>query len=621
MSNSESFDDCGNAITLEHLRSFDFERVLSRQSDDAEKTEERTCQRYSTSFIEETKIAAGEGDQKKEEICALFATITSLRFCFNDVRKLPFPPPEIRDTHLEILRQFVCEIEDSELRARTADILWTLRVDRAFQFAELAVDSYIEAAASFDRAEAAHHLTDRLERALQIAAALGKNGSKYDPTIAFIETELAAMKAAGILRGPAHLLKLLCEHGKSDSNVFIPYAIQFAEEFESKNAWEAARIVWYTARDWHLLAKDDERARCAERRAAMTYEPEAISWMKLDTNSHFKVIHLLEKGVVALRESGAPQDDIKRVHNLMLKTQDSYDDYKTFSFSVEMSEPIESTKRKFREQTLADCIFRLAVIIGPSSVASLNVQANELQAKNPLQFLITKQLVDGRGKKIGQRPGYTYNDSDSIAESIRITMHVEAKRRQQVTVIGLILPALEQINLDHHIRPNDLIDIVTNSPFIPPDRQHIFLRGLYHGFTLDFMVASSLLVPQIENSLRYVLQQRGVIVSNLDPEGIQEEYPLGKLLYEIPEVREIFGEDILFDLQGLLHERFGSNLRNRLAHGLVSDNECMSPASAYAWWLVLHQCCAPLLAHRSEAQNEHKAEDDMQQPDDEAQGQ
>ena len=59
-------------------------------------------------------------------------------------------------------------------------------------------------------------------------------------------------------------------------------------------------------------------------------------------------------------------------------------------------------------------------------------------------------------------------------------MHDEAKRRQQIIAIGLILPALEQINLDHYILPNDLIEIVTNNPFIPPDRQHIFLRGLYH---------------------------------------------------------------------------------------------------------------------------------------------
>ena len=610
--------DSGTGITIEDLRSFDFERVLSRQSDGAEKSEARTCQRYSKSFVEETKLAASEGDQKKETICELFATLTSLWFYFNDAhRSSPLSPPDISKEHLELLKQFVSEIQDPELRARIADILWTLRIDRPFQFAGLAVDSYLDAAIGLDRAEASHDRYLRIERALQIAARLDKTGQRFAAVIDFIETELEKMKIAGILRGPAPLLRLLREQKQGDPAVYIPYATHLAEEFEKKNSWEGARAVWGITRDWHRFAEDDEAARYAERRAAMTYEPEAHGWMKLETNTHFKVMYLLEKGVVALRESGAPQDDIKRVHTLMLKTQASYDGYKTFSFSIDMSEPIESIKREFRERALRDCIYRLAAYIVPSSVASLNAQANELQAKNPLQYLINKQLVDDHGKRIGQRPGYTYNDSDSIDKSIQLTMHEEAKRRQQVTVFGLILPALEQINLDHHIRPNDLIEIVTNSPFVPPDRQHIFLRGLYHGFTLDFMVASSLLVPQIENSLRYVLQQQGVIVSTLDPEGIQEEYPLGRLLYGIPEVKGIFGEDLVFDLQGLLLERFGSNFRNRLAHGLVTDNQYMSPASAYAWGLVLHLCCVPLLARQSTRQNNDTNSDDNQETDDE----
>ena len=609
--------DRGRVITIQDLRNFDFERVLSKQSDDPDSVEGRTCHNYSRNFVEESKLAVSEGNKKRETICDLFARLTSIWFHFDDDIKKPLPPSDISEEYLELLKQFADEIRDPELRARVADILWTLRIDKGFQFGELAVDAYLEAVNRFDRVEAYSDRALRIERALQIAAKLDRKGQKYTKTICFIEVELKEMKDANILYGPAHLLQLLRKHRQGDPEIYIPYTTHLAEEFEKKNGWAGAREIWYIARDWNLLAKDDEGARCDERRAAMTYEPEALAWMKLDTNTHFKVISLLEKGVVALRDSGASKDDIERVHALMLKTQASYDGYKTFSFSIDMSEPIESIKREFRERALRDCIYRLAAYIGPSSVASLNAQANEMHAKSPMLYLINKQLFDDQGKRIGQRLGYTYNDSDSIDKSIQLTMHEEAKRRQQVTVIGLIVPALEQINLDHHIRPYDLIEIVTNSPFVPPDRQHIFLRGLYHGFTLDFMVASSLLVPQIENSLRYVLQQQEVIVSTLDPEGIQEEYNLRNLLYKVPQVKEIFGEDLLFDLKSLLQERFGSNLRNRLAHGLVTDNEYVSPTCAYAWGLVLHLCCAPLLARQSAAQSAHPANHDIQQTDDE----
>ena len=109
--------DSGTGITIEDLRSFDFEHVLSRQSDDAEKPEARTCQRYSKSFVEETKLAASEGDQKKETICELFTTLTSLWFYFNDDHKSsPLSLPDISKEHLELLKQFVSEIQDPELR-------------------------------------------------------------------------------------------------------------------------------------------------------------------------------------------------------------------------------------------------------------------------------------------------------------------------------------------------------------------------------------------------------------------------------------------------------------------------------------------------------------------------
>ena len=510
------------------------------------------------------------------------------------------------------MKQFAPEIEDPELKARVADIFWTLRVDnRAFQFAELAVDAYLEVAAGFDRAEASHNRYLRIERALQLATVLGTKRSKYAKTIDFIESELKEMKLAGILRGPAPLLRLLREHKKGDPKVYIPYATQLAEELEIQDSWEGARAVWGITRDWHRLAEDDEAARCAERRAAMTYEPEALAWMRRDAReTHFKVVNLLQQGLVALRQSGAPKDDINRVHALLLKKQASYDDFKQFSFSTDISELVQSAKHSFRDRPLMDCIYGLASNFQPPSVELLEALAKELQTKHQMQYLFTKQVIDEQGKVIGKRPGYTHDDSNGVDESIRHTMYEEAKRRHQITAIGFILPALDQINLDHHISPHDLVGIVTNSPFIPPDRQHIFLRGLYHGLIRDFMVASSLLVPQIESSIRYLLQQHGVIVSKYDSDGIQEEYNLGNLLYEVPEVEVIFGQDLLFDLQGLLHERLGSNFRNRLAHGLVTDNEYASWAGAYAWWLVLYLCCAPLLARQSAAQNDDSANDD-----------
>ena len=69
-----------------------------------------------------------------------------------------------------------------------------------------------------------------------------------------------------------------------------------------------------------------------------------------------------------------------------------------------------------------------------------------------------------------------------------------------------------------------------------------------------------------------------------------------------PQINSIFDEDTLFDLQGLLIERSGSNLRNRMAHGLINDGEFNSPIMSYLWWVTLRLCCLPILKQQQQVE-------------------
>ena len=91
--------------------------------------------------------------------------------------------------------------------------------------------------------------------------------------------------------------------------------------------------------------------------------------------------------------------------------------------------------------------------------------------------------------------------------------------------------------------------------------------------------------------------RRGIITSGLDDSGIQNEHNLISTLFR-PEITSIFDENTIFDLKCLLVEHAGSNLRNRMAHGLISDGEFMSPLMSYIWWLTLRLCCLPILIHQ-----------------------
>jgi hypothetical protein len=80
-----------------------------------------------------------------------------------------------------------------------------------------------------------------------------------------------------------------------------------------------------------------------------------------------------------------------------------------------------------------------------------------------------------------------------------------------------------------------------------------------------------------------------VATLKLNREGHYEERDLNQLL-AMPESKELLGENLHFTLTAILTSRFGDNLRNDLAHGLVEPNRFCSPISLYFWAVVLWIC-------------------------------
>jgi hypothetical protein len=75
----------------------------------------------------------------------------------------------------------------------------------------------------------------------------------------------------------------------------------------------------------------------------------------------------------------------------------------------------------------------------------------------------------------------------------------------------------------------------------------------------------------------------------------QPERDLNELLYH-EEVENVLGADLVFTMRALLIEPgFGANVRNNLAHGLLSTDQFVDAEAIYAWWLVWRICCMPML--------------------------
>lgn len=227
-----------------------------------------------------------------------------------------------------------------------------------------------------------------------------------------------------------------------------------------------------------------------------------------------------------------------------------------------------------------------------------------------MQFLISTQLVTATGKTKDRGASPLSSEAEIREAALREKEFDYGRMNQSVTALLFVEPAREQITAEHRIEPEDLLPFLSHNPFVPIGREAIYARGLAAGFAGDFLVATHLLIPQVENSLRCLLTLQEQLVSNLtSPGGIQQEFSLNKLFDEHQaELADILGENLAFDLEGLLIERFGSNLRNEVSHGLLNFDRFGPGSASYLWWLALKLCIAFWLLADDETE-EHIASD------------
>lgn len=510
----------------------------------------------------------------------------------------------LTDEHLDFLATIAHDVSDPELQARVADILWVRRRD--YRMAQLAVTAYIQSAKELEDPEKWNKCFDRIERALRLAHKI-----KYqeDAVVAYIEAVLDRYNGEDPLWLSAKLMELLQEHQLSEPTKYSVLAEKAAKLAESAHDWRRARAYWEIKARWHGIEKDGEKERAASMLAAETYVKEAQDTLEQNSLPYLTASHHLEKAIEAFRnvrgkkeETLAAKVRAEEVHKLLIKYQkESTNELITISSEgVDISQNVEQARARVRGQEFHDALFSLALLVAPTKVSYLRQEVQQMARDYALSDLFPVVLINEMGKVIAKQPGSVLSDDFNEAEATtRFEMYRSAVFYQSFKAQAFIEPARYQINLEHSVRVKDLLSIISHSPFVPPEREYLFAKGLYAGLTGDFFTSTHILIPQIENSVRYLLKKQGLRTSGHD-KGIQNEHYLTSILYpsKYPEITSIFDEDTLFDLQGLLVEHSGSNLRNCMAHGLINDDGFLSPVMSYLWWMTLRLCCLPILIHQ-----------------------
>lgn len=145
---------------------------------------------------------------------------------------------------------------------------------------------------------------------------------------------------------------------------------------------------------------------------------------------------------------------------------------------------------------------------------------------------------------------------------------------QEVAMMsGLVLSELfSRLRAERHLHSADLLTILSASNFVETDDLPFLKTAAERYMADDRIAAIHVLVPRIEQLVRRILKAAGTEVTAMR-DGELRERPLGELL-RAGEVDGTMPPELVQLLQAILSEAWGFNLRNKVAHGLLRENEC-----------------------------------------------
>jgi hypothetical protein len=580
-------------VTADTLKSLNFDHLLSG-------VKERECFAYGPALAQ---LAREEAQWSPEQLeCIRFVGALLMMGLQAGETNQPYGPlfefsgggrscvpDDFSKDFVSSLMDWVDSLTDPELRARLLDLVW-LRT-RSRPALEAAVASYMASARRLEDPAHWPPCVERMERALRLSASLGKGGSELKAQVLTdLESMLKRHQGTDPLFLSFRLIKLLLEFKHGDAQEYASYASTAAEAASDRKEF------WQSKDYFELLAdccrrKGDANGEAEARRRAAECLVSESEKSKQDGRGPGAASSILSDAVEAMRQVPGGKVRAAELHGELLALQrvavKQLHSISTESFDI--SELVNSAVHAVRDKEFKQAILVFCQLQKPPSIENLKIEVHEQSRVAVLCSLISSVVMNSRGRVIARAPGLTKGIDDLKDDGLRWRMFRNARMMRGLAVQAFLNPARQEIVCSGQPDRHDILALIQYSPWIPPGHHESVVRGLMAGFQGDMLVAAHIIPSQMEALIRHVIEMSGGTTSMLEPGGVQPERPLSALL-ETAQAKTAFGEDQVFELQDLLVDPLGTNLRNEVAHGILTDEGFFGTEVMYAWWLLLKFC-------------------------------
>lgn len=508
-------------------------------------------------------------------------------------------PEDFDDSDISFFENMLNEIDDVRLKARLSDILWLIRSPKNVEHAKTAIDAYLQF--SLEPDSFFKDGKDAWKRAIKLALMLGAGANdKVEHIWNTLVQTFKALESTENAHG-AFLSDLLDEREFGERE---PEFEEIAEKLEAlagglrdKRNFYLERKYYERAIIWQQKLNNETEVYRLITQVAESYTSEAQFRIEGERPSHLVARQLLEEAIQTYRSIPRQHRQDYSVDEKIAELRQKMSESNELALSelseisteeADISSFVERSKNLVSNKAFPEVLFALSNVCSGVDVDKIRSEAENNIQQFPLRTLFSSTHIAPDGRVAARSPGVNPEDlsSDESQQVIWNEMLFNYGILIGITAQGCILPGLRSFNLEHRVTEVDLFEVCRGSSEIPFGRQSLWAKGLYFGFEYDFISSTHILAPQVEHFVRTLMKQNDLTTTTLDSQGIETEKGLSKLLVD-PEIEQVLDKHKIFEFKALLSDPVGSNLRNKIAHGLFEPSEGSSTYSIYFWWLCL----------------------------------
>lgn len=486
-----------------------------------------------------------------------------------------FSIEDISEDDYLILHSLKLEKMPLILRALIADILWTNK--KEFNAAKIAANAYWELFTFWYRDDDNVGTIDIIRRAVCISAQT-KQTLLFEKIqgwfVDFLEKKAANNDGFFALR----VMELFFGQKNFDVSIFLPVL----DDLIDGNSDNIAKVeqAYKLKTECLFKLKRKEDAIKNNNLLADYYLEFAEKIFKKDIQGALRAVNFYQKGIMLYRNNGE-SDKADAAHKRLVEIQKEIPKIMVpFSVELDIKGVIDNLKANMEGLSFEECVIRLTQMFVFEKQEDIKKRVIEEFKDNPISHLFGKSLINAQGQTVLALHPLDIHDPEKDPKLMELHMYQNALEKQKVAGDIWVKNALIIIR-DKFVIDKSMVEfLVKDNPIIPDGRERIFQSGLYMFLNGDYYEALHILAPQVENLFRNIAREVGGLTVTLEKDGSSMEKVLSSIL-SLPELVDCYDNDILFTFRGLLNEQAGANIRNEIAHGIISEYACSTGICLY----------------------------------------